>query len=199
MVRGVWSCSSLCWYLAGPLAPPSVWKGATAPTLARLGAPGGSPRHRRGSPSLRGLSDPCPPSARAVPVLSSPSLPTSAHPVLAPTTTTAYHPPYPGGQFLSEFLPTQSALPGQAHRTEGLEPILITHPTRRRGVWCPYLNAQPPIYNPHSRSPDQEVPLHRSYDSGSGARRRIAPCSTEWYMCSVRCKNIKELSMMDIC
>ena len=30
---------SLWWYLAGPLAPPSVWKGATAPTLARLGAP----------------------------------------------------------------------------------------------------------------------------------------------------------------
>ena len=147
------------------------------------------------TPSMR---RPCPPSARAVPVLSSPSLPTSAHPVLAPTTT-AYHPPYPGGQFLSEFLPTQSALPGQAHRTEGLEPILITHPTRRRGVWCPYLNAQPPIYNPHSRSPDQEVPLHRSYDSGSGARRRIAPCSTEWSMCSVKCKNIKEQCMLDIC
>ena len=137
------------------------------------------------TPSMR---RPCPPSARAVPVLSSPSLPTSAHPVLAPTTTTAYHPPYPGGQFLSEFLPTQSALPGQAHRTEGLEPILITHPTRRRGVWCPYLNAQPPIYNPHSRFPDQEVALHRSYDSGSGARRRIAlhMCSTECSMCSVK-------------
>ena len=90
MVSGV--AGQAFWYLAGPLAPPSVWKRATAPTwLARLGAPGGSPRHRRGSPSLRGLSDPCPPSARAVPVLSSPSLPTTAHPVLAPTTT--YHPP----------------------------------------------------------------------------------------------------------
>ena len=64
------------------------------------------------SPSLTlcATSDPCPPSARAVPVLSSPSLPTTAHPVLAPTTT--YHPPDPGGQFLSEFLPTLSAWPG---------------------------------------------------------------------------------------
>ena len=133
------------------------------------------------TPSMR---RPCPPSARAVPVLSSPSLPTSAHPVLAPTTTTAYHPPYPGGQFLSEFLPTQSALPGQAHRTEGLEPILITHPTRRRGVWCPYLNAQPPIYNPHSRSQTRKCRC-------TGAMTVVAepegglPSSTKWSMCFI--------------
>ena len=141
MVRGVWSCSSLCWYLAGPLAPPSVWKGATAPTrLARLGAPGGSPRHRRASPSLRGTSDPCPPSARAVPVLSSPSLPSTAHPVLAPTTT--YHPPYPGGQFLSEFLPTLSAWPG--HKAGPQNCLARTHSNHTQ----PGGGGQPPLNHP---------------------------------------------------
>ena len=85
------------------------------------------------SPSLTlcATSDPCPPSARAVPVLSSPSLPTTAHPVLAPTTT--YHPPDPGGQFLSEFLPT---LPGLGRPTElpGSSPFQSQAARRRRAA-----------------------------------------------------------------
>ena len=156
MVSGV--AGQAFWYLAGPLAPPSVWKRATAPTwLARLGAPGGSPRHRRGSPSLRGLSDPCPPSARAVPVLSSPSLPTTAHPVLAPTTT--YHPPHiQVGSFSQNSSPPCRHSLGRPTELPGSSPFQ-SDPARRRRA-APLL--RPPIYNPHSRSADQEVPLRQT-------------------------------------
>ena len=91
------------------------------------------------TPSMR---RPCPPSARAVPVLSSPSLPTSAHPVLAPTTTTAYHPPYPGGQFLSEFLPTLSAWPG--HKAGPQNCLARTHSNHTQ----PGGGGQPPLNHP---------------------------------------------------